>query len=75
MLLIWELGYLQYAIYITNFNKIYFKCLVPPSNLTNTFGRLSNSCKLKYVAVPIGCKDAYMRAFSNYIDVIEEIEF
>ena len=59
----------------TNFNKIYFKCLVPPSNLTNTFGRLSNSCKLKYVAVPIGCKDAYMRAFSNYIDVIEEIEF
>ena len=59
----------------TNFNKIYFKCLVPPSNLTNTFGRLSNSCKLKYVAVPIGCKDAYMRAFRVYIDVIEEIEF
>ena len=53
----------------TNFNKIYFKCLVPPSNLTNTFGRLSNSCKLKYVAVPIGCKDAYMRAFS-VIEVI-----
>lgn len=56
-----------------NFSKIYFKSVTPPSGLYNAL--CSYNHKLKYVAVPIGCKDAYMRVFSNHINVIEEIEF
>lgn len=64
------------------FAKVYFKGMVPPSSALEAFGLKSfwtggnlEYIRLSYVAVPIGCKDAYMRAFSNYIDVIEEIEF
>ena len=65
-----------------SFAKVYFKGMIPPSSADEAFGvgrywDVSNwsTAHLRYVAVPIGCKDAYMRAFSNYIDVIEEIEF
>ena len=65
-----------------SFAKVYFKGMIPPSSAYGAFGvgRYWNMSdwsteRLGYVAVPIGCKDAYMKAFSNYIDVIEEIEF
>ena len=57
-----------------NFTKVYFKGVTPPSAASLAFNTSVNR-KLSYVAVPIGCKDAYMKAFFNYIDVIEEIEF
>ena len=57
-----------------NFTKIYFKGVLPPSFALSAFSPSSVSM-LSYVAVPIGCKDAYMRALSNHINVIEEIEF
>ena len=65
-----------------SFAKVYFKGMIPPSSAYGAFGVGSywnmsdwSTERLGYVAVPIGCKDAYMKAFSNYIDVIEEIEF
>lgn len=55
------------------FAKVYFKGMIPPSSASNAFSTYYRN--LTYVAVPIGCKDVYMTAFSNKINVIEEIEF
>lgn len=55
------------------FAKVYFKGMIPPSSVSSAFPTYYKN--LRYVAVSIGCKDAYMKAFSNNIDVIEEIEF
>ena len=56
------------------FSKTYFKGQIPPSSVYEAFGLMSG-WRLTYVAVPIGCKDVYMKAFSNNINIIEEIEF
>ena len=66
--------YIKVAYMPLNFTKVYFKGVTPPSAASLAFNTSVNR-KLSYVAVPIGCKDAYMKAFFNYIDVIEEIEF
>ena len=59
------------ALVSLNFTKVYFKGVTPPPSAYKAFA----GDRLRYVAVPIGCKDAYRKAFSNNIDVIEEIEF
>lgn len=57
-----------------NFSKIYFKCITPPDNLRVVFGE-SDKYPLEYVAVPIGSKESYIKAFSDWVKVIEEVNF
>lgn len=57
-----------------NFNKIYFKSIAPPDNLYFVFGE-SDKNSLEYVAVPMGSKDSYIKALSDWIKIIEEVEF
>lgn len=64
----------RYNVYDLPFEKIYFKGEIPPvfvAPYTPFSGRT-----LKYIGVPVGCKEKYLKLFWSFdIDVIEEVEF
>ncbi len=66
---------------ILNFSKIYFKSTTPPS--IDTYGAFRDKNKdhmLPYVAVPVGCKEAYNQKYNFastkselYAKIVEEV--
>lgn len=67
-----------------NFEKIYFRCEVPPARVVEAFWANPYNDRLKYVGVPLGCKNSYSDALrsiqigsegKSVVEFIEEIEF
>ena len=57
------------------FKKIYFKGKTPPVFVPSHYSAFGGG-PLKYIGVPIGSKEGYLKLLWSYeIDVIEEIEF
>ena len=57
------------------FKKIYFKGKTPPVFVPASYSAFGGGT-LKYIGVPIGSKEGYLKLLWSYkIDVIEEIEF